>query len=272
MHSSSNAQLKSGCVANPEVRLSETTREHDSGDPHIVPVPDKTPSMPRRDVAAKEGACISPPREVNGSWIDLAQSLPAQAVRTQAITEQHAKPVVTWFARVLGVHTDEAAWRMGEKGEELVAKELSHLPEGWHTLHSIQVGDRGSDIDHLVIGRGGIFSLNTKHHKNASIWVAGNTFMVNGQKQPYLRNSRHEAQRAARILSVASGIPVTVKGVVVVVNAGSFTIRERPVDVEVLYRRQLRNWLQQQRWVLDQATVERIFDAARRSSTWSGKR
>jgi hypothetical protein len=30
----------------------------------------------------------------------------------------------------------------------------------------------------------GVFSLNTKHHKKAAIWVAGNVFMVNGQRQP----------------------------------------------------------------------------------------
>jgi hypothetical protein len=207
----------------------------------------------------------------DASWTDLAQNGPGQAVRAQAIAEQREQPVVTWIARVLGVHTTERAWRMGEKGEELVAKELARLPEGWHVLHSIRVGDSGADIDHLVIGRAGVFSLNTKHHRNASIWVARNVFMVNGQRQPYIRNSRHEAERVARILSRACGTRVDVHGVVVVVNADSFTIKEPPVDVKVLYRLQLRRWLREQSWVLDEASVERIFEAARRSSTWSGK-
>ena len=145
-------------------------------------------------------------------WVDLAENLPGQSVRAQAIAEQRSQPVVTWLARALGVHTSERAWRMGEKGEELVANELARLPDGWLVLHSIPVGDNGSDIDHLVIGPAGVFSINTKHHKNASIWVASNVFMVNGQRQPYLRNSRHEAARASRLLSVACAMPVKVRG------------------------------------------------------------
>ena len=67
----------------------------------------------------------------------------------------------------------------------------------------------------------------------------------------------------------ACRMPVDVRGVVVVVNAASFTIKEKPVDVQVLYRKQLRRWLQEQSWVLDEASVETIFEAARRSSTWA---
>ena len=64
-------------------------------------------------------------------------------------------------------------------------------------------------------------------------------------------------------------MPVKVRAVIVVVNADSFKIKERPVDVEVLYRRELFQWLREQSWVLDQAAVERIFKTARRSSMWS---
>ena len=62
----------------------------------------------------------------DASWTDLAQNGPGQAVRAQAIAEQREQPVVTWIARVLGVHTTERAWRMGEKGEELVPR------RNWH--------------------------------------------------------------------------------------------------------------------------------------------
>jgi hypothetical protein len=56
-------------------------------------------------------------------------------------------------------------------------------------LHSIPIGNKGSDLDHLVIGPGGVFSLNAKHHLNASICIAGSVFTVNGQRTNYLRNS-----------------------------------------------------------------------------------
>jgi ABC-type Na+ transport system ATPase subunit NatA len=64
-------------------------------------------------------------------------------------------------------------------------------------------------------------------------------------------------------------MPVSARGVLVVVNANSFVIKEPPEGVDVLYRRQLRRWLQEQDLVLKQASIEKIFDVARRSSTWA---
>ena len=176
---------------------------------------------------------------------------------------------MTLARSLLGVHTNERLPGEWERRVRSGRDELAWLPDEWLVLHSIPVGNNGSDIDHLVIGRAGVFSINTKHHKNASIWIASNVFMVNGQRQPYLRNSRHEAARASRLLSAACAMPVKVRGVIVVVNADSFKIKERPVDVEVLYRKELFQWLREQSWVLDRAAVERIFAAARRSSTWA---
>jgi len=229
----------------------------------------RQPSSPREDLEPDATALDEPPSDDSEPWFDLAQNLPGQSVKTQAIARQREQPVLTWFARALGVHTDERAWRMGEKGEKLVANELAQLGNDWRVLHSIPIGSKGSDLDHLVIGPGGVFSLNTKHHLGASIWVAGNVFMVNGQRTNYLRNSRHESQRVAKILSTACKMPVSARGVLVVVNANSFVIKEPPEGVDVVYRRQLRRWLQEQDLVLEQASIEKIFEVARRSSTWA---
>jgi hypothetical protein len=56
----------------------------------------------------------------------------------------------------LSCRTDERAWRIGAVGEEAVAKRLEGFGAGWRVLHSVPVGKRGSDIDHLVIGPGGV--------------------------------------------------------------------------------------------------------------------
>lgn len=183
--------------------------------------------------------------------------------------ERVSQPVWTRLARVAGVHTDERSWRAGARGEELVAKELSGLGEGWCVLHAIPAGEPGSDIDHLVIGTAGVFCLETKHHKRDSIWVAGDVFMVNGQRQPYIRDSRYEARRVSRILASASGLPIVARGVVVVVNANSLAVRTRPNDVDVVNKLELRSWLLERPNAIDRATVERVSDVARRSSIWS---
>lgn len=138
----------------------------------------------------------------------------------------------------------------------------------WCALHAIPVGDRGSDIDHLVIGPGCVYTVNTKHHPRASIWVGGNTFMVNGAKRPYIRNSRHEAERAARLLTAAVGFRVHVEAVIVPVRARSVTVKSTPDHVHVVPRRQFKRWLLRQEDFYPEAAVHAIYEAARRSTTW----
>jgi len=53
--------------------------------------------------------------------------------------------------------------------------------------------------------------------------------MVNGQRVPYIRNSRHEARGAARMLTEHTGFPVDTTGVIAVMGAHKgFTIKKQP--------------------------------------------
>jgi hypothetical protein len=58
---------------------------------------------------------------------DLAATRPGAAAREQAVALREAAPVKTFFARVLGVKTDERAWRIGADAEEEVASRLAKL-------------------------------------------------------------------------------------------------------------------------------------------------
>jgi hypothetical protein len=132
----------------------------------------------------------------------------------------------------------------------------------------VPVGTRGSDIDHVVIGPSGVFTLNTKHHPDAKIWVGPNAFLVNGHQQPYLRNSRHEAARATALLTAGCDFDVPVTSLIIAVGA-DLTIRTAASDVTVLGRRDLTAWLKSQPNRLDDPTIARIHNAARRPATWT---
>lgn len=202
---------------------------------------------------------------------DLAFNAPGQAAFARAQIERDAAPVRTFLARLFGVHTNERAWRIGATGERKVAAQLGKLDSRWQVLHSIPVGAGDSDIDHLVIGPGGVFTLNAKHHPNASVWSGGDVFMVNGQRQPYVRNARYEAERARRLLSRAVGYDLPVFGVVVVVGAAKgFKVRAQPDDGQafVVGRRELVRWLRRQPTRLASHHVDQIFAAARRPDLW----
>jgi hypothetical protein len=205
------------------------------------------------------------------NWDDLADRRAGAEARKQARGLRAMAPVSTLAARILGIHTEERAWRIGADGEEKVASQLAKLAKAdgrWRYLHAIPVGTNGCDIDHIVIGPGGIYTLNSKHHPGSTIWVAGNTFLVNGQYQPYLRNSRHEAQRASRLLTRACGRTVVAIGVVVPVGADKVAIKTVPTDVHVVPGMQLVAWLRKRDEVLERHDVDVVFEAARRSTTW----
>ncbi|HEY0187721.1 MAG TPA: nuclease-related domain-containing protein [Cellulomonas sp.] len=202
---------------------------------------------------------------------DLAANRPGASPREQALARRRAAPVRTFLARALGVRTDERAWRIGADGEEKVAAQIDRLirrDPRWRVLHSVPVGAGDSDIDHVLVGPGGVCTLNTKHHPGARIWVHHDAVRVNGSRVPYVRNARFEAARASRMLTAVLGWPVEVTGVIVPVNAADLTIKAAPADVAIVNRRRLDGWLASRPERLDAAGAEAIFTAARRPATW----
>lgn len=256
----------------PEVAAPEAT-VHVEALPAMEPVAVAAPSgvIAHTSTSAEVAPASTASEPVARPWIDLATNHAGAEAREQALALKAQAPVKTFLARALGVHTAERAWRIGADGEEKVAAQLAKAAKKdprWRFLHAIPVGDRGSDIDHLIIGPGGVFTVNAKHHPGAKIWVGGNTFMVNGTRQPYIRNSRHEAARAAKLLTAATGFPVDVEGLIVTVNADDVTVKDAPDGVHVVPRMQVARWLLRHGDTVTDATLDAIFDAAHRSTTW----
>jgi hypothetical protein len=200
---------------------------------------------------------------------DLAGNSAGASARAKRDEINAEAPVLNFVARVLGVKTDERNWRVGAKGEEMVAKELQKLGPHWRVLHAVEVGNRGSDIDHIVIGPAGIFTLNTKRHPGGRAWVADRAIQVNRQRTDYLRNSRYEGARASRLLSTAHGTPIEARPVIVFVDLHKFDVKQQPPDVHVTTRKRLVGWLEALPIVWDSATIEAVFNTARLSTTWS---
>lgn len=168
---------------------------------------------------------------------------------------------------------ESESWRTGMHGEVAVGQVLEQLvtmDPRWRVLHAIPVGQSGADIDHLVIGPPGVYTLNTKHHPRANMFVAHDAVMVNGTRYPYGRNSRHEATRAARLLSSACRTPIRTSGVIVPVGIQRFVVKAQPRDVVAIPWDRLNRWLTAGPIELDAEAVEAIYGAARRSETWRG--
>lgn len=145
--------------------------------------------------------------------------------------------------------------------------------QGWHVLHAVPVGQRGADIDHVVIAPFGVVTINTKATR-AAVWVAEHGMTVGGTKVDYLQKSRAEARRTRRLLAGAAGLNVPVQAAIVFVGPRRFTIRRGgAADVAVLPSpRRLRRWLRRQPRVLEPDQVRVIYEAARQPANWTGRR
>ena len=162
-------------------------------------------------------------------------------------------------------------WYVGALGELDVAGRLDSLGGEWIVLHSVPIGTRGSDIDHVVVGAAGVFTINTKFHEDARVWVGSRRLLVNGQATDHLRNTRYEATRTQKLLSAAARTEVPVTGVIAIVGAKQITIRERPSDVAVLDAAQLTRWLKKQKPRLDQVQTVALSALVRDAATWTSE-
>ncbi|MBG6212104.1 hypothetical protein RCH23_000018 [Cryobacterium sp. CAN_C3] len=136
-------------------------------------------------------------------------------------------------------------------------------------LHALPIGTKGADIDHLVVGPGGIVTINTKNHAGKPIWVAGQTLMVSGQKQPYIRNAVFEAIRVTKLLRERMPQLPEAHPAIALVNPKSLTFKKRPGCVKVLDATNLRRWLIKLPIILTPTDLLELVAIIDNPGTWS---
>lgn len=203
----------------------------------------------------------------------LIQRVPGQSLIEKLLTEWDAGRVRLDPASGRVVIDDESrGWYWGVLGERHVGDILATLGRECTVLHSVPLGTADTDIDHVVIGPGGVVTLNTKYTPARKIWVAGHGLLVDGDRRPeYLRASMRERERVTDLLSQAAGFAVPVSSALVFVAPAHITQREPAgwdgVTIDVVSDRQLRGLLDRPREMSD-AQLTRVLDAALHSETW----
>jgi hypothetical protein len=197
---------------------------------------------------------------------------PGSAVIAATLLIQADSPPRTAWQRFFGrspLSAEAQSWFLGATGELEVGRILDGLSPEWHALHSIPIGTKGSDIDHLVIGPGGVFTINTKHHDGGKLWVGGRRILVNGQRTDHLRNAEYESARAAKVLGAATGLAVEVTPILAIVGANSIQVKEKPARVEVLRASALVRRIERSTRTLTAEDVAALVRAAVIPTTWS---
>ncbi len=206
---------------------------------------------------------------------DLARNRPGAGLQSMIrADEQSHKWLVRVAAKLVGDSLGGEQRLKGLAGEEIVGSLLEGLkPAGWEVLHGIPL-PTGSDIDHVAIGPPGVFTVNAKHHPDASVWVGDGAVRVNRSSHPYLQNSEFEADRTARLLSQWCGFDVPVHPVIAVVGARKITHGAAAQRVDVLDAALIASALSARPALLSPTRREQIYRVARHRFVWShiGKR
>lgn len=200
---------------------------------------------------------------------DLSLNRPGATLRARAGEIRQTHPFLVFILRLFGEHSQERAWRRGAEGEEEVGWQLRKLGDGWNVIHGVPVGTGDSDIDHVVIGPPGVFTLNTKNHLGGRVTVTSKAVYVNGTFQPYLAKSRAEGKRATNLLTTSCGYEVIAQPLVVIM-ANELKIKGLTEGVHVVGRKRITRWLVNQRQTLLPEEVDAIYAVACRRSTWVG--
>jgi Nuclease-related domain len=98
---------------------------------------------------------------------------------------------------------DAVAWRRGAVGERRTARLLAPLERhGWAVLHDLAVPGSWANLDHVVIGPGGVFVIDSKQYRGRlQLDPSGRLWHGRYPLAPTLRAVSFEADRAAQVLS-----------------------------------------------------------------------
>jgi hypothetical protein len=95
------------------------------------------------------------------------------------------------------------AWRRGAVGERHTARLLAGLErQGWAVLHDLAVPGSPANLDHLVIGPGGVFVVDSKQYRGRlQVDPTGRLWHSRYPLASTLRAVSFEADRAAQVLA-----------------------------------------------------------------------
>jgi len=97
---------------------------------------------------------------------------------------------------------EASAWRRGAAGERRTARLLDPLErQGWAVLHDLAVPGSRAILDHLAIGPGGVFVIDSKQYRGRlQLDLSGRLWHGRHPLAPTLRTVSFEADQAAQVL------------------------------------------------------------------------
>ncbi len=165
-------------------------------------------------------------------------------------------------AKRLSSRTERAEYAAA-KEEQRINAELDDLPAGWFVMRPADLGtlvSQDGEIDHVVIGPGGVFTIHLEHQPAAKVWVSEHKVTINGRDSDRMSQARFGARRAGGLLTTLCGFDVTVQSVLILIGAATVQTLSRPAELHVRTQHDLRDWLCMQPRRLNAGTVAAIHE------------
>ncbi|WP_308120076.1 nuclease-related domain-containing protein [Streptomyces bambusae] len=200
---------------------------------------------------------------------DLALHRPGAEIRA-LLSSRGPAPARRLLDRLLRRKGEWDSWCRGLAGERKAGAELNRLTRhGWRVVHSVP-RPTGGDIDHVLIGRGGVFSINTKNLTGKTVWIGDEMVRVDhGKPRPYPAVSRNEAAYVRRVLERYCSFPVPVEPILVFVGVPELPRSATQLDVRVYRHKDLASLAPLTGRFTDEQ-VEALYAVARHRKAWLG--
>ena len=149
-----------------------------------------------------------------------------------------------------------------------MAQELSNLREAWTVLHDrlLRPGQSEANLDHVVIGPGGMFLVDAKNRAGrVTLWEGGlfqHTVQAGDRVSLNLGGELRKVHGMAAYMAVESDMPVTPVLCLAGSQAAEFGDPQMVRGVWVVPISRLVEWLNAQPYVLDRETARRVVTRA----------
>ncbi|WP_202800947.1 NERD domain-containing protein [Salinibacterium sp. PAMC 21357] len=200
---------------------------------------------------------------------DLRGRIAGQSAMAAVIEAQSHRAPRRRLARIFGASplaAEGKAHYRGAVGELLVGSILDRLGHSWDVLHGVPLG--ASSLDHFAVGRAGVFACVVRNCQGGEVAVNGDEIVISKSVDRGILDARAAARTVSAALTAATETPVTVTGVLVLVEPTKVAVLQAPDDVHVLTSMQLEQWLLSSPAVLSGADVAQISAVAELNQTW----
>lgn len=145
----------------------------------------------------------------------------------------------------------------GAQSEALVAWLLEDLPDDWHVFNGMKlVADW--DIDHVVVGPGGLFSVSTKGYRGLIGCGDGGRLTYNNEATELLRQTTGQAMQLRNRLQAMLGNDVPFVQAVLAVPFAFIECPRRQGAVLVVHQDELLDTIEQSKKKLSTSQIERF--------------